>query len=659
MFQSSGGKKHDDGGNGKEKESHKERKRRMQLSAMKSDIDAREKELNEVRQHIADAKKMIYDLTNAINAATISVNSAKQALLLALVKNDSDDEASSSVSGAVEGGALAAADARLQGERKDLRLTTLPRSVLKQILMCVGIRELGRLAQCCRYLSSVCADDAVWEAHAVDPETELLYYCGNRKIRNSKDRSNVKGMPRSTSDYFSPEMTEEPDAFDKFPNKSMHSLSSDGSSSLSSPTSQSDQNLRAVLSPRIGRKRRDRKIQSLLFVKPPRLESSASPQQPGRTRMRTSSQSNSMAGCLPISPMPSSDSTSPRGQLVFGNEQGWQLGLGKSVGEMIVEDKASNAPISTGLSISAPSVETQRNDLASSSNEIAQHSTGRTALDKLFGSGSARHNVIVSVDRSATPMRKRATVCNPLGQNNLMTVIGTLNAKERCKFAPCAYPHDRIDRLPNSFVVPQAKRVKINIMYSRVPSLFFRPQQQPSLMNIVYDFNPAKANNGESLSLPSSINPAMLAERETVQSRLVRYTIYDDYDKQGPHAAVVQLNEMGRDVERCHTFLQVFFRNTNGVVLAYDASVDCAFSRVTSVDMELIRRYCASRNPQIFLVGYITSGSEWQVDLAEVHKYCIVNNVCDLGIVSVTKPSEVANVFSCVSFRVLRPLFKQ
>jgi len=142
-----------------------------------------------------------------------------------------------------------------------------------------------------------------------------------------------------------------------------------------------------------------------------------------------------------------------------------------------------------------------------------------------------------------------------------------------------------------------------------------------------------------------------------MQSRLLRYTIYDDYDKQGPHAAVVQLNEMGRDVERCHTFLQVFFRNTNGVVLAYDASFDNTINRVIA-DLDLIRRYTNAQNPKIFLLGYLPPNRESEVDVLDIHAFCIENGVCDLGIVSLSRLNDLSNAFSCASFRVLRSLFK-
>jgi len=678
MFQSSGNKKHDDAGSGggKEKESHKEKKRRMQLSALKSDIDSREKQLKDVRQQIADAKKMIYDLNIAINDATESVNAAKQALLLALVKTNSEDahlaEISSDVN-ASEGSSVPAG--------KDIRLTTLPRPILKHILTYVGIRELGRLSQCCRYLSSICADDTIWESRGMDPTTEILYYSSDRRM---KQKTSGKGMPRSTSDYFSPDMADEqmPDPFDKVsPKNSIMMLNISGdSSSSSSPSSAFEQNLRAVLSPRVGRKRGERKFQSLLFVNPPLLDSSASLQQPQQTRTRTSSTTASVPGSSPLSPFPSSDSATPRSTAVqtisvHSPEDQADQPLCNSVGEPYHIPTFRSSGSSTLCGDSAPiSLKSSQTELGLVGGEsssypndfVSSNFSGRTALDKLFGNGSGRRNLLVSV--APTPMRRRtgntssglSSNSNSIGSPSLTTIgQSTLSAKDRCKYAPCAYPPERIARTPNAVVVPQAKRVKINVVYSRVPSLFFRPQQQPSLMDIVYDYNPddpdAKAPSSQSAGTP--MTPAMLAERESVQSRLIRYTIFGDYDEKDPHPAVVQLNEMGRDAERCHTFLQVFFRNTNGVLLVYDASVDCAFSRLSSVDMDVVHRYCASRNPQIFLLGYLTSGFECEVDLSEIHKYCIANNLCDLGVVSIKKPSEVVNAFSCMAFRVLRPLF--
>jgi len=664
MFQSSGGKKHDDNGTGKEKESHKERKRRIQLSAMKSDIEAREKELNDVRQKIADAKKMIYDLTNQINDATANVNTAKQAYLLALVKTTDVLDTS------VESDSPSTIDNGLPGERKDLRLTTLPRPVLKRILVHVGIRELGRLSQCCRYLSSVCADDSVWEAHIVNTFSDYLYY-GGKKARE-KQQVTIGRLPRSTSDCFSPEVADEPmaDPFDKSSatrsTSGMSDISDEMSSPSTPPSNGSDQSMHAVLSPRIGINRRDRKkIQSLLFVKPPVLDPSIPPQLQAETRMRTSSQT----GPVP-KPLPSSDSSTPRGPILSQSpvaaEQPWHISPMKNSSDLLADEKANcYSPIfktpSSGDTAAIPIERRQSDSGQSSSCPGDQPLFGRTALDKLFGSGSSRHNVFVSVAGNATPMRRHAALGgqSSLIGSPLITTFGSISAKDRCKYAPCAYPQDRIDRNPNTCVVPQAKRVKINIVYSRVPSLFFRLQQQPSLMDLVYDYNPSETNDSATSTDSSSISPAVLAGREGVQSRLVRYTVYDDYDKVGPHPAVVQLNEMGQDVERCHTFLQVFFRNTNGVLIVYDASVDCAFSRISSVDMDLVHHYCAARNPQVFLLGYLSPNMECEVDLAEIHKYCISNNVCNLGVVSINNLSEISNAFACMCFRVLRSVFKQ
>jgi len=172
-------------------------------------------------------------------------------------------------------------------------------------------------------------------------------------------------------------------------------------------------------------------------------------------------------------------------------------------------------------------------------------------------------------------------------------------------------------------------------------------------MNAVFECDSPEA--AKKVVIEHQGSPALL-EKEEMQSRLLRYTIYDDHEKQGPHPAVVQLNEMGHDVERCHSFLQVFFRNTDGVVVAYDTTVSNALSRLSS-DMELVKRYTASRNPKIFLLGYIPTGRVNSLNLVDIHTFCVENGVCNLGAVPLANPSALANAFSCVSFRVLRPLF--
>ena len=636
-------KKHDDGSNQREqREGHRERRRRQQIAVMRADVEAQEKQLEQVRAERARAVLEIANITKAIDAAHAVVQQTKAALLVALAQaGDGDDEGDrEGISDSNDNDHITNDDndtspttALAPAPRtRELRLTTLPRSVLRRVLLHVGIRELGRLAQCCRLLSSVCADDALWEPHAPPLEASDAVpspcaspvmpvpeagdpdaFAGARVCRQRRRHTPLRITPPQSGPYSIVQVQSERDELGS------------PSSGMSSPDSASGTSVGS-----------------------------------GYNGTSTSSVGSSVTGTR----------SALGGHVSCGSDGALPLLPSLGAGDAFGSDGARvwGSPRRAAGALLSPREE-----------EPGTRSPGgRTARDKLFGEGGGAGAVrfsspptrLLAARRRALRTAAVAEAVEPASpataspkNTSMMPPSRRLCAKDRCKYATCAYPHERIARVPDACPVHQpARRAKVNIIYSRPLSLQQSQQQVvPSFMDMLFEPDAEEANAEGS---DEGAVLASMAAKESVRSRTLRYTLRPegatnmdggaDGGAEGVTGAV-QLCEMGRDVERCHALLQVFFRGAQGVVVAYDASCGAGVARAADAGVDLAQHY--SRAP-VFVLGFVPPGRARAASPAAVRDYCVDRGTWDLGVVATDDRAALANAFACVGFRVLRRLFE-